>query len=207
LVAEDRGPVRAGTRRADGTWSTFADVQTSHGPINSVQHIDTQTYDFYVSDRRIRHLVAKTVVGGLFYGRSVGATSLPWYDIEVLAGERGTIEDVSCADLPEDPVSLQVCATAGGQLWNSLRYAEYPLIPSGSWTPFGDVESGLGERGYLYRVACRFVANILHVCAVSREGGLWYTTRQSSGNWAPFVDVNQQAGTPGDRLVDVAISG
>ena len=132
--------------------------------------------------------------------RDLVNTWTQFLDVEAEAGERGRFVDVSCADGD----GLHVCAiTDDGRLWHSIRQGD-------PWSQFADVEGEAGERGRFVKVSCAYEDNPnilpeaqrLHVCAITADGRLWYSSRQGDP-WRRFLDVETKSGERG-RFVDVS---
>jgi hypothetical protein len=82
------------------------------------------------------------------------------------------------------------------------------------WGVFENVSTLSGNVGNFVDVGCAGVINPatgfeeLQVCAVTEDGRLWHTLRNSPTNWTPYSDVQAQAGNVGPlRAIDCAADG
>lgn len=118
----------------------------------------------------------------------------------------GHFIDVDCAGAAGD---LHLCGiTTDGNLWHTIRHID------GTWqSSFEDVKSKTSNPGAFIDVSCAGVADELHLCGVTSDGGLWHTIRHMDGTWSPFFDVKNQAGNPSSpseippAFVDCSIAG
>jgi Tc toxin complex TcA C-terminal TcB-binding domain/F5/8 type C domain len=177
------------TRRGgNGTWLAFAG---GGGAVGARDGFTDVAAAFVGADL---HLCAITSDGHLWHAifRSDGSKT-PFIDVELMAGERGTFTRVACAGWQMPLGELHVCAiTSDGRLWHTIRQG------NGTWLPFVDVETRIGERGTFASVACASVSpGDLHVCGATREGKLWHTVRRPDGSWATVTDVEAVAGEKG----------
>ena len=91
--------------------------------------------------------------------------------------------------------SLHLCAPepAGG-LGHSRRRRD------GTWdTDFADVKAATTDPGSVVATGCAAdAAGVLHVCAITVDGGMWHTLREADGTWQPyFGDVRGSTTNPG----------
>lgn len=118
-----------------------------------------------------------------------GSWQAPFSLVKSLTSDPGSFTDVGCAGVAGE---LHLCGvTKDGGLWHTIRHMD------GSWqAPFGDVKGQAGNPGTFTKVSCAGVADELHLCGVTADGGLWHTIRHKDGTWAPFFDVKNRAGNP-----------
>ena len=77
----------------------------------------------------------------------------------------------------------------------------------GGWIGFGDVKGAVAgsHPGAFEAVGCAGVNGQLHVCGVTRDGGMWHAIRREDGGGIGFGDVKGQAGShPGPFAASAA---
>jgi hypothetical protein len=98
-------------------------------------------------------------------------------------------------------IRLHLCGiTTDGKLWHTSRPSD-DTGPTDSWDPWEEVKApGAMPAGPFVSVACgvRDVEDTeeLHVCAVTQDGGLWYTNLAPPDDWRHFEDLKTVI--PGD---------
>jgi hypothetical protein len=91
--------------------------------------------------------------------------------------------------------ALHVCAPDPvGGLGHSRRRRD------GTWdADFTDVKAATTDPGRVRGTACAAdAAGVMHICAITDDGGMWHTLREADGTWQPFFgDVKAAAGDRG----------
>jgi uncharacterized protein YkwD len=116
----------------------------------------------------------------------------------------GATPNTGTAPTGTEPGTLHLTAvTSDGKLWHTIRYT------NGNWAPFSDVKAHTGAPGSIVAAAVQVIGSgagsALHLGAITSDGRLWHTIRQSDGSWLPFGDVAARAGDRG-QFVSVALA-
>jgi hypothetical protein len=143
------------------------------------------------STPRELHVVGVTSAGGASGGGLHHAlrtnTTWTWFgDVELQAGEIGTISD---AEVAYSEGGLHLVAVSGGTLFHTIRDA------LGGWFGFGNVNALLGSVGTHVSVGLADGHNRTHLCTATSAGGLFYTRRNSDGSWENWLNVKTATGS------------
>jgi hypothetical protein len=123
------------TRKADGSWNRFVDVESKAGERGTFTDVDCAIVNNQL------HVCAVTDDGHLWH--TIRRTDGSWQafaDVELQTGKRGEFLRIATAEAFAGELHV-AGVTTDFRLWNTTRRA------NGSWLPFANVESGAGERG------------------------------------------------------------
>jgi hypothetical protein len=177
--ATSDGHIQGAFRWYDGFWQAFSQSPPPSAFLGALQDVSNAGGHFCViaPDGGIWYLI-----GGQFS------------DVKKLTNDdRGAFSRVSIATLFGE---LHVCGITplDGNIWHTIRHLD------GSWQAFDNVKSQTSNPGTFVDVSSAGVAGTgeLHVCGITKAGGLWHTIRHLDGSWQSFFgDVTSQAGNPG----------
>ncbi|WP_181442573.1 trypsin-like serine protease [Streptomyces tateyamensis] len=199
LVNGDSSLYRS-VRFGDGS-TAFTNVETSYGSIGGVRAFATAGIN---GDT---HIVALGGDGHLHHVFVPQPTTAPvqaasrFGDVND-AGAAGPLTNITQVATVSIGLDLHVVAVANGRVYHAIRHAD------GTWTKFGDVESG-GGAGNLAAITSVAVASTsggqLQVAVVA-NGKVYHTIRAASGVWGTWGDVAQAAGATGP-VNSVAMAG
>ncbi|GAA2130137.1 hypothetical protein GCM10009760_02260 [Kitasatospora kazusensis] len=191
VVVKSDNSLYQAIRLADGSWTSFGNVETSAGGIGGVRNaaVAGMNGDTHVvalgGDGRLHHTIRRANGSWLGFG-----------DLNTAAGELSNITQVSAVSSGWE---LQVVVVANGHLYHTVRQA------NGVWTKFGDVTAAAGPIGAVSSVATASTAGQLQVIAVS-NGKAYHTVRDTAGSWSGWGDVAAAAGSTGP-ISSVAMAG
>jgi hypothetical protein len=116
----------------------------------------------------------------------------PFIGVESAINLQGTFTSVACATSWMG-ADLHVCAAmADGRLVHAIRLGD------GIWQNPDDIAASAGQKGTFTSIACSVDhEDTLHLCGVTADHRLWYTSHASGSTWTPFLDVESQAGEGG----------
>ncbi|MET0552838.1 MAG: metallophosphoesterase [Vicinamibacteria bacterium] len=187
----DEGRLWRTTRRANGTWDAFTDLEAYAGERGRFKSLAC------AEGREGLQVCGVTEAGDIWHTLRMRSGS--WHgfgDVKTVAGAHpGPFDAVSCA---EDDGALHVCGLSrDGGIWHATRRAA-------GWQGFGDVRTVAGAHpGPFASVSCAVVDRALHLCGVTRAGLLWHCVRLADGSWIGFGDVTSQAGRHPGRFTTV----
>ncbi|GAA1270817.1 hypothetical protein GCM10009665_68920 [Kitasatospora nipponensis] len=182
----------------DGTVTAFGNVETSAGSIGGVSSfaaagINGDTHIVAIGgDGHLHHTIVHQPTNGAGMMSGFG-------DVNAAAGALSNITQVAAVSIGTD---LHVVAVAGGRIYHTIRHDD------GTWTKFGDVESGggTGNLPTITSVALASTSGGQLQIAVVASGKVYHTIRQASGVWGTWGDVAQAAGATGP-VTSVALAG
>lgn len=168
----------------DGSWEPFRQLESSDIPITFVDVSNAGSLDDEV------HLCEITTDNRIWWHK---LGTLATSDLRKLISDPGAFSNVGIATLFGE---LHVCGITfhDGNIWHTVRHHD------GSWQAFGNVKSQTSNPGTFIDVSSAGVAGAgeLHICGVTKNGGIWHTIRHVDGSWQSFFgDVTSQAGNPG----------
>jgi hypothetical protein len=128
-------------RSASGPWTSAGDIQGQAGQRGAFKHVACALAEVGL------HVCGVTGDGRLWHTiRFPNGSWAQFGDVEGQAGDRGTFEAVSAIVTPNEDLHV-TGITSDGRLWHTIRAA------NGGWTPFGDVEGQIGDRGQFQSVS------------------------------------------------------
>jgi hypothetical protein len=194
------GGLRHAIRTADGSWTSFGDVEAIAGQIGGVTDAEA-----VVAGTKL-HVVA-IVNGTLFHTiRHADGTWDSFHNADMVIGNQpGPHTSVGLgADFSGN---VHLCTTTpDGNLWHTIRSS------NGTWAPFGNVKAATGSNpGVFSRVDCSIVVPrgqqpTLHVTALTVDGVVWHAIRFADGSWTQFGNLSLVAGGAA-RFTDVDCTG
>ena len=139
---------------------------------------------------RVMQVVAVTSAGGIRHAVRTNTTWSGFGDVELAAGELGTISRVAVAT---GAGGLHVVALNGdSKLFHTVR------ADSGSWVSWGDINGVIGNLGGHTSVglAESNTQDGFFLCTTTSDGKAWLTFRNgSSGAWAAPTDLKAATGS------------
>ena len=158
----------------DGTWpDPLKDITADLGDVGPLSTVAC------AADTGQLRVCIVTATGGLYHASRSTIDMWQRDNVKELAGDPGIIAAASCATSNNN--DLHICMVmADGGLTHTIRFAD------GHWqNPFGNVKGHIGDQGFVTACACAAGSNNdVHVCIVTRDGGLYHTIRYGDdGHW------------------------
>ncbi len=188
-----------------GTWQPWTEVQMA-GEVNteSLNSIDSAIDGF------VTHLCVTTIDGRLLYTtrNDTDTAWAPFQDVQtIIGGDWGKFQQVSIEPAAEE---LHLCALVFTA--DTLPHILHTILhQNGNWDQFQDItQDGLaGSPGSFVAIDCATgttAKQILHVCAITNDGGLWHTSLWDQNQWSKFEDVKALSTNNPGAFTDVRIA-
>jgi hypothetical protein len=198
-------------RHANGTWEPFGDVKGQAGDPGAFTRVAATLIANY-GDGAPALSVLGTTSGGLLF-QTIRLADGRWSGFFHLdSNNRGAPNNFVDVDstFTTSPAAIYIAGVlSDGRIIDEVDV--YTMR-----TLFADVTREVGNHGPVVRVSIGRTADVtslVHMAAVTADGGLWHTlglpTFHLAGapeGWLPFGDVKGQAGNPGS-FVSVAVDG
>jgi len=155
---------RSGT---DGSWTAFGLIPSLSGPTGAAQvavtSLDDKLHVFAASGTGLYHTV-----------RNVDGSW--WASWKLLR----TFASISHIATTRVGTTIDTAVVTNGEILHAIRSS------GGTWTGWGNVESGAGEIGAISRVALAGIGSQLQVVALTGSGDLYHAIRKADATWQQF---------------------
>jgi hypothetical protein len=187
-------------RHANGAWEPFGDVKGQAGDPGAFTRVAASLLPDAQNGNPL------TVLGITSDGRlfSTNRFADHWSPFaRIFQGRFDTVLDVDAAYTTSPTRLYTFLLPSDARVWiGTSTFGLQPPIVADQLIP-------LASPGPVQRVSIgttRDVSQLVHVAAITADGGLWHTLGSLTGGWQPFGDVKGQAGNPG-TFVSVAVDG
>jgi hypothetical protein len=199
MPSNNEGKIFHSIRFAAGNWLPFGDVTQQAGNPGAFWDVSIAGNETTAE----LHMIGRTgppvpepTNGKLWHTiRSADGKWVPFGDVlEQTGGPSAGIFSNIDISLITGNLHVAGTTTAGG-VWHAIRAS------NGVWTPLGNVLGQIPGPGSPFidiSIAGNGVTGVLHVVALTEDGGIWHTIRRADGGWLAWGNVKaQRAGNPG----------